>query len=61
MTDEVQLRAAERGAWFAFDAVLSWINTQPTQVIGKKALYKAVMEMRPSALAALHPHSDRVR
>jgi hypothetical protein len=50
---EYELRAAERGAWFAFDAVLSWINTQPRQFIDKKELYRAVMQMRPGELAAL--------
>lgn len=44
---------AARGAWFAFDEVLGWINSQPTQLIDKKDLYKAVMLMRPGALAAL--------
>ena len=47
MTDEEQ-RAFERGAWFAFDAVLSWINTQSDTEISKKDLYKAVMDMRPA-------------
>jgi hypothetical protein len=44
---------AQRGAWFAFDEVLSWINSQDVQMINKKDLYKAVMDMRPSAMAAL--------
>lgn len=50
---ERDARAAERGAWFAFDAVLAWINVQTEQQIDKKALYKAVMEMRPRELDAL--------
>lgn len=43
--------AFERGAWFAFDVVLSWINTQTDQMIDKKHLYKAVMLMRPAEIA----------
>jgi hypothetical protein len=43
----------ERGAWFAFDHVLGWINTQSSQMIDKKDLYRAVMQMRPSAISAL--------
>ena len=45
--------AMERGAWFAFDEVLGWINTQTEQVIDKKDLYRAVMNMRPASMAAL--------
>jgi hypothetical protein len=43
-------RSFERGAWFAFDVVLSWINTQDERLVDKHALYRAVMEMRPAAL-----------
>ncbi|XAI95935.1 hypothetical protein [Microcystis phage Mwe-JY26] len=39
-----------KGAWFAFDEVLSWINTQDKQFIDKSDLYKHVMQLRPSAL-----------
>lgn len=39
-----------RGAWFAFDEVLLWINSQQTQTIDKKELYKHVMQLRPQAL-----------
>lgn len=46
-------RDFERGAWFAFDAVLSWINTQTERTIDKHALYRAVMDLRPQALADL--------
>jgi hypothetical protein len=41
-----------RGAWFAFDEVLGWINTQNTQLINKKELYKYVLELRPRSLQA---------
>lgn len=34
-------------AFRAFDDVLNWINTQTEQIIDKKHLYAAVMEMRP--------------
>ena len=44
-------RNFERGAWFAFDAVLSWINTQTRRTIDKHTLYKAVMQLRPASLA----------
>jgi hypothetical protein len=39
-----------RGAWFAFDEVLGWINTQDTQLIDKRTLYKAVFALRPASL-----------
>ena len=39
-----------RGAWFAWDAVLGWINTQDTQLIDKTKLYAQVMQLRPIAL-----------
>jgi hypothetical protein len=41
-----------KGAWFAFDEVLGWINTQNEQFINKKDLYKYVMELRPRSLYA---------
>jgi hypothetical protein len=44
-------RDMERGAWFAFDCVLSWINTQDTRLIDKHALYRAVSGLRPCAIA----------
>lgn len=44
-------RDMERGAWFAFDCVLSWVNVQDRQQIDKAELYKAVMQMRPEQIA----------
>lgn len=41
-----------RGAFFAFNEVLNWINTQTEQVIDKSKLYAGVMEMRPRSLAS---------
>lgn len=42
----------ESGAWFAFDHILGWINTQTEQSIDKAKLYEAVMSMRPDAIKA---------
>lgn len=39
-----------RGAWFAFDEVLGWINTRDTVLINKEDLYRQVMKLRPEAL-----------
>lgn len=48
-----------RGAWFAWDEVLGWINTQPEQMIDKKELYKQVMQLRPQVLYdKVGGHSD---
>ena len=44
-------QAFDRGAWFAFDVILSWINTQTEQHINKADLYRAVMIMRPAEIA----------
>ena len=48
-----------RGAWFAFDEVLGWINSQNEQIIDKKKLYKQVMELRPQALYSKHLEATR--
>ena len=47
-----------RGAWFAWDEVLSWINTQTEQSVDKATLYKQVMALRPHAL---HQEVERRR
>ena len=51
---DAEVRAFERGAWFAFDHVLGWLNTLDVQVVDKKVLYHAVMDMRPAAVVG-HP------
>lgn len=48
---EAERRAFERGAWFAFDAVLGWINTLDAQVLDKGMFYRAVRDMRPDCIA----------
>ena len=48
-----------RGAWFAFNEVLGWINTQDAQTIDKKKLYAHVMQLRPQSLWSKHIEEAR--
>lgn len=50
-----------RGAWFAWDAVLGWINSQDRQVIDKAELYRHVMHLRPVQLQQENGYQGRLR
>ena len=39
-----------KGAWFAYNEVLGWINTQEDQMIDKSKLYQQIMQLRPQSL-----------
>ena len=41
------LHSYDMGQWAAFNRVLSYINTQDTNLIDKKKLYSTVFDMRP--------------